>query len=174
MTDPKFSPNIDGYEDFEGESYHTSRIPHDFQDRCRGKKVAIIGTGASCCQLMPEIAKVAKHVSVCQRTAVYCSQRLDEEYDKGWIDRVQHEEGFMDRKWDEFMKGAQNESMHVPVVNDKIRARMLAQLQKDVHDPVLRAELTPDYPPFCKRIAVHDDCACAPSSGAHRPCAIVN
>lgn len=68
LTDPKFSPSIKGYESFEGESFHTSRVPHDLAERAAGKRVAIIGTGASCVQLLPELAKVAGHVSICQVT----------------------------------------------------------------------------------------------------------
>ena len=48
-------------------------------------------------------------------------------------------------------------------VNEKIRQRFLARLEEDVDDPVTRQELTPDYPPFCKRVAVHDDYWCASS-----------
>lgn len=50
-----------------------------------------------------------------------------------------------------------NESMHIPSVNEKIRQSFIKTLQKTVKDPEVRAQLTPSYPPFCKRIAVHDD-----------------
>ena len=116
-----------------------------------------------------------------QRTPVYCSRRNNALYDDSWNDRVRNEPGFMDRKQAEFMVSAQNESMHIPEVNDKIRKRLLSVIltfkkmechtnddgfhtKNDgfqgldvVEDPVTRAELTPDYPPFCKRVAVHDD-----------------
>ena len=49
-------------------------------------------------------------------------------------------------------------------VNEKIRQRFLARLEEDVDDPVTRQELTPEYPPFCKRVAVHDDYWCVAAS----------
>jgi len=63
-------PNIPGIDDFAGETYHTGRWPHEpvsFQ----GKRVAVIGTGSSGIQAIPEIAKEAAHVTVLQRTAQF-------------------------------------------------------------------------------------------------------
>ena len=63
-------PDIPGIDGFAGETYHTGRWPHEpvsFQ----GKRVAVIGTGSSGIQAIPEIAKEAAHVTVLQRTAQY-------------------------------------------------------------------------------------------------------
>ncbi len=86
-------PNIPGVSDFRGESFHTSRWPKDPVD-FSGKRVGVIGTGATAVQLIPEIAPQVGHLSVFQRTANYCcplrngeiddetQQRIKEDYPK--------------------------------------------------------------------------------------------
>jgi cation diffusion facilitator CzcD-associated flavoprotein CzcO len=63
-------PDIPGIDDFAGECYHTGRWPHE-PVSFEGKRVAMIGTGSSGIQSIPEIAKEAAHVTVLQRTAQY-------------------------------------------------------------------------------------------------------
>ena len=63
-------PNIPGIHDFAGERYHTGRWPHEPVSFV-GKRVAVIGTGSSGVQSIPEIAKSAAHVTVLQRTPQY-------------------------------------------------------------------------------------------------------
>ncbi len=60
-------PDISGIHDFAGETYHTGRWPHE-PVSFAGKRVAVIGTGSSGIQSIPEIAKEADHVTVLQRT----------------------------------------------------------------------------------------------------------
>ena len=63
-------PDIPGIHDFAGECYHTGRWPHE-PVSFTGKRVAVIGTGSSGIQSIPEIAKEAAHVTVLQRTAQF-------------------------------------------------------------------------------------------------------
>jgi cyclohexanone monooxygenase len=63
-------PPIPGIEDFQGKIYHTAQWPHEPVD-FSSKRVAVIGTGSSGCQAIPEIAERAEHVTVFQRTANY-------------------------------------------------------------------------------------------------------
>ncbi len=63
-------PNIPGINDFSGECYHTGRWPHE-PVSFAGKRVAVIGTGSSGVQSIPEIAKEAEHLTVLQRTAQF-------------------------------------------------------------------------------------------------------
>ena len=65
-------PRIDGIEDFQGESFHTARWPHAPVDFA-GKRVAVIGTGATGVQVIQEIAKDAGHLAVFQRTPNWCA-----------------------------------------------------------------------------------------------------
>lgn len=75
-------PDIDGIDDFAGESYHTGHWPHEPVD-FSGKKVAVIGTGSSGIQCIPLIAKQAEQLTVFQRTPNYSipayNQPLDPE-----------------------------------------------------------------------------------------------
>jgi len=67
-----YLPNIAGIDSFTGSSFHTSRWPHEPVD-FRGKRVAVIGTGATAVQLITEIAKEVGHLTVFQRTPNYCA-----------------------------------------------------------------------------------------------------
>ena len=60
-------PDIDGLDEFEGEIFHSARWNHDFD--LTGKRVAVIGTGASAIQIIPELAKTVRQLDVYQRTA---------------------------------------------------------------------------------------------------------
>ena len=64
-------PKFKGLETFKGNWYHTSQWPHDGVD-FTGKRVGVIGTGATAVQAIPEIAQQAKHLTVFQRTPNYC------------------------------------------------------------------------------------------------------
>ncbi len=72
-------PNIDGIDSFQGQSFHTSRWPHDpnglggDKSVYLGKRVGIIGSGATAVQLIPNLAVGAAHLHVFQRTANWCA-----------------------------------------------------------------------------------------------------
>ena len=68
----RYTPPFDGVDSFKGESFHTSRWPKEPVD-LKGKRVAVIGTGATAVQLIPEIAKEVGHLTVFQRTPNYCA-----------------------------------------------------------------------------------------------------
>ena len=65
LSEPRL-PEIDGIDSFQGEIFHSARWNHDVD--LTGKRVAVIGTGASAVQLVPELQKIAGHVDVYQRT----------------------------------------------------------------------------------------------------------
>ena len=73
-------PDIPGIETFKGLSFHTSRWPHEKVD-FTGKRVGVIGTGATAVQLIPMIAKEVKTLTVFQRTANYCCPLRNSEID---------------------------------------------------------------------------------------------
>ncbi|KAE8765880.1 flavin-containing monooxygenase [Georgenia thermotolerans] len=94
VSDPH-KPRYPGEETFAGEIYHTSRWPQEPVD-FTGKRVAVIGTGSSGVQIVPQIAKVASELTVFQRTPNYCPgtgnrpvtaeelQEIRENYDEVW------------------------------------------------------------------------------------------
>lgn len=65
-------PNIEGVDDFQGEAYHTGEWPHH-PVKFEGKRVAVIGTGATGVQLIQEVAKTAQTLSVLQRNPNWCA-----------------------------------------------------------------------------------------------------
>src|SRR5215469_13451463 len=65
-------PAIAGISDFAGEAYHTGNWPHE-PVSFAGKRVAVIGTGATGVQAIPEIAKTVGHLTVFQRTPNWCA-----------------------------------------------------------------------------------------------------
>ena len=67
----RYVPDFAGLESFKGAWCHTGRWPKDGMDLA-GKRVGVIGTGATAVQLIPEIAKDVAHLTVFQRTANYC------------------------------------------------------------------------------------------------------
>jgi cation diffusion facilitator CzcD-associated flavoprotein CzcO len=68
----RYTPPFEGIDSFPGESFHTSRWPKE-PVNLTGKRVAVIGTGATAVQLIPEIAKEVGHLTVFQRTPNYCA-----------------------------------------------------------------------------------------------------
>ena len=68
-------PDIAGVDDFEGETLHTARWDHDIS--LEGKRVGIIGTGASAVQVIPAIAPEVEHLTVFQRTPIWCLPKPD-------------------------------------------------------------------------------------------------
>ncbi|MEN0073525.1 MAG: NAD(P)/FAD-dependent oxidoreductase, partial [Paracraurococcus sp.] len=65
-------PRFEGIESFQGQSFHTARWPHEPVD-FRGKRVAVIGTGATGVQTIQEVAKTAGHLTIFQRTPNWCA-----------------------------------------------------------------------------------------------------
>lgn len=74
LTQPKL-PEIEGVDTFAGTVMHTARWDHDVD--LVGKRVAIIGTGASAVQVIPSIASQVEHLTVFQRTPIWCLPKLD-------------------------------------------------------------------------------------------------
>ena len=74
FSQPK-PPEIPGIETFAGPTVHTARWDHSIE--LRGKRVGVIGTGASAVQLIPAIAPEVSHMTVFQRTPIWCLPKLD-------------------------------------------------------------------------------------------------
>ncbi len=79
LSEPRM-PDIEGIDGFTGEIFHSARWNHDYD--LTGKRVAVIGTGASAIQIVPEIAERVAHLDVYQRTAPWVMPRRDRDYTK--------------------------------------------------------------------------------------------
>jgi cyclohexanone monooxygenase len=90
-------PGIPGITEFTGHTIHTARWDYEYTggdlhgglDKLAGKRVAVIGTGASGCQVIPHIAKTADHLFVFQRTASSIDERGDVPTDPEWVATLQ-------------------------------------------------------------------------------------
>ena len=151
-------PDIPGREEFGGLSWHSGRWNHNAG--LAGRRVAVVGTGASSIQFVPEIAKVAGHVDVYQRSAPYVLPKADRPYrdiEQTLFDRVPAV-----RKADRlriFLYGELLTSGFV--VSPKLLAGPMQlwrrQLRAQIADPRLRAKCVPDYVMGCKRVVFSND-----------------
>ena len=157
LSDPK-NPDIDGFDSFEGEVFHSARWNHDFD--LTGKRVAVIGTGASSIQLVPEIAPVVGRLDVYQRTAPWVIPRNDRDYTR--VERLafKHLPAVQSIYRRAIYWGRE---MYVPAftVQPKLawpaKKLALANIKKGISDPELRAKVTPDYQIGCKRILISNE-----------------
>lgn len=151
-------PKIQGIEEFKGKIIHSARWDHDYD--LTGKRVGVIGTGASAIQIVPEIVKKAAKVRVFQRTAPWIMPRPDfttSELSKRVFSRFPGTQ----RAIREALYWT-HESMALAVIWNSPLTRVgerlgEAFLNSQVKDPWLRRQLKPDYKLGCKRILVSND-----------------
>ncbi|WP_164873324.1 flavin-containing monooxygenase [Rhodococcus xishaensis] len=151
-------PNIPGRETFAGSAFHSAEWNHDLN--LSGERVAVIGTGASAIQFVPEIAPEVGRLTLFQRSAPWILPKPDCVYGD-WHHRVFRTVPATLRG-ERFLTWAIFEILTVALVDTKWRgalAGVLARrhLERQVSDPALRAALTPDYEPGCKRMLLSDE-----------------
>jgi cation diffusion facilitator CzcD-associated flavoprotein CzcO len=142
-------PSLPG--SFAGPAFHSARWDHSVP--LAGRRVAVIGTGASTAQFLPHVVAEAASVTVFQRTAPYVLPKLDAEY-RSWQHRLfPLERAFFWALCEVATLGLQGNR---PIAK-AVSALASRQLRRQVADPALRAALTPDYPIGCKRVVFADD-----------------
>jgi cation diffusion facilitator CzcD-associated flavoprotein CzcO len=152
-------PKLPGLTDFAGPSFHSARWDHGCD--LQGKRVAVIGTGASAIQFVPAIAPGVKQLHVFQRSAPYFLPRADRAY-RDWEKALfRHVPGAMKlhRLWIylsyEYRALAFTRFGGLMKVAVGVPFRRL--LNRQVSDPALRKRLTPDHPIGCKRILLSSE-----------------
>ncbi len=152
-------PDISGKESFSGQSFHSACWPEDFDGI--GKSVAVIGNAASAVQLIPEIARTAKHLTVYQRSPNWCLPKPNREYTRfeHWLgDRVPSlTRIYRFNLWAQGEYGLYNMIRSRWLMNRLGEWACKRQLNKLVDDPELRKKLVPDYPIGAKRILFATD-----------------
>lgn len=150
-------PDIAGLENFTGRVFHSARWDHEYS--LRGKRVAVIGTGASAIQFVPKIQPDAETLHVYQRTPPWIMPRRDRAV-PAWR-RALYRRLPAAQRAERGALYALREAMFLPfrhpgvarVIESIARRHLAAQ----VEDPTLRAKLTPAYRIGCKRILPSDD-----------------
>jgi cation diffusion facilitator CzcD-associated flavoprotein CzcO len=146
-------PDLPGLVDFPGEVFHSARWNHDYH--LTGKRVAVIGTGASAVQFVPEIQPEVAGLDLFQRTAHWVLPKLDHPVpgvEKWAMRRLPFAQTALKRVEYTLMEGV-GAAFHRPrPLMQGLQAVGQAYLRAAVRDPELRAKLTPGYLLGCKRI----------------------
>ena len=161
-------PEIPGIESFAGPWFHSSRWDHSLD--LTGKRVGVIGTGASSVQFIPILAEQAAHLTVFQRTPPWLLpvpnyqddlpaglrwllRHLPQyaRWDRLWI-FVRTQEGLLplatvDPEWEP-------QERSVGPLNDMLREMLTMYYEAVFPDPVMRAQVLPTYPPIAKRVVL--------------------
>jgi cation diffusion facilitator CzcD-associated flavoprotein CzcO len=157
LTEPNV-PAIPGLETFPGPIFHSARWDSSLD--LAGLRIAVVGTGASAVQLVPELARVAGHVTLFQRTPAWIVPRGGAAYSAQERRRLAEQPGALARLRAELYAEGEarfasrsGEAEAAAAAERTARAHLAAQ----VPDPVLRRALTPDYAFGCKRVLLSDD-----------------
>lgn len=157
LSEPKI-PAIKNLDGFGGRWWHSARW--NAKVSLVGKRVGLIGTGASSVQILPRLATEASEVVVFQRSAPYILPRGDREYSREEMERFAADPhavtALRDELFEEAEQGFAARQRRHPDI-DLLRQRALDHLAASVPDPELRRRLTPDYEIGCKRILFSDD-----------------
>lgn len=150
-------PRLNGLENFQGAAFHSARWNHDYD--LTSRRVAVIGTGASAIQFVPEIQPKVAQLHIFQRTPPWIIPRRD---------RALSERGRRLFRRFPAMQRAARSSIYLfrelfllcfryLWLSKKLERLSRWHLERSVPDPVLRAKLLPDYAIGCKRILISNN-----------------
>lgn len=151
-------PPLPGLDSFAGTTFHSARWNHEHD--LAGRRVAVVGTGASAVQFVPEIVDTVGHLDLYQRSPNWVMPRENPPIDEArrrryrrfpWLRRL-HRLGIYLR-FEVLVNMVFNTGS---AANRKATEGAMKYLEAVVPDPELRATLTPDYPIGCTRILGHD------------------
>jgi cation diffusion facilitator CzcD-associated flavoprotein CzcO len=151
-------PEIKGLDCFQGPAFHSATWDHGID--LAGKNVAVVGTGASAIQFVPQIAPRVGKLHLFQRTPPWIVPRLDFAFSEKWrrrfrripITRWALRQYIFWRQEIRVLGFLGNETFR-----KKVEAIAVRHLAHRIKDPKLRAALTPNYQLGCKRVLVSDD-----------------
>ncbi|MFF4532542.1 flavin-containing monooxygenase [Streptomyces sp. NPDC001407] len=157
LSEPRI-PDVPGLDTFPGKVFHSARWDHDYD--LRGKRVAVVGTGASAIQIVPEIQPDVRRLTLFQRTPAWVVPRADRGITKAeqWL----HARVPATRVLRRGMQWGVRESQvglfaKWPSGLRFLERLALSHMHKAVKDPALREALTPRYRIGCKRILLSND-----------------
>ena len=151
-------PHLPGIECFAGPVFHSAEWRHDVD--LAGKRIAVIGTGASAIQFVPAIAPLAEKLTVFQRSAAYVLPKSDRSYPRWQRSLFEKLPGalWLSRAWT-YLRHESRALAFVtwPAALNVKRGTFRRHLEAGVRDPDKRRGLTPDYRIGCKRILISND-----------------
>jgi cyclohexanone monooxygenase len=151
-------PDIPGLDRFAGKAFHSQQWDHDYD--LTGKRVAVLGTGASAIQFVPQIQKKVGRLDLYQRTPPWVIAKPDREM--RWLER----EAFRRfPKTQAALRASLYGLLEARAVAFTVNPRLmvvakrwaLSHIRRQVEDRELRRKLTPDYMIGCKRVLISDD-----------------
>ncbi len=146
-------PAIEGSETFSGHSFHSAEWDHGY--RLAGRRVAVVGTGASAVQFVPEIAPLTRRLTLFQRTGNWFLPRRNRRYPAPYraaIERIPGLQEFRRRFMFEYGESLTLAIRHPRTVGRLGAARSAAFMRHQLKDPEIRRKAWPDYTFGCKRI----------------------
>ena len=152
LHQPSF-PRIEGEERFAGHTFHSALWDHDYD--LRGKRVAVIGTGASAVQFVPEIAEEAGRLTVFQRTGNWFMPRKNRPYPRAYKQLVERVPGFQAARrayWFLYCELLTQGIRHPNTLGRVLGWRSAAFMLWQLRDRELRRKVWPDYTFGCKRV----------------------
>lgn len=157
LSEP-FTPDITGLSDFTGPAMHTARW--DSSVKLDGQRVALIGNAASAIQLLPEVSGRARELTVFQRTPNWIISKPDRAFtafEKWAFARIPGWQRLY--RWGSFVI---HETRYAALKRNSLASAFARwtgrrKITKGIADPALQENLTPDYPPGCKRILLSND-----------------
>jgi cation diffusion facilitator CzcD-associated flavoprotein CzcO len=157
LSDPLI-PRIPGLDTFDGTVFHSATWDHDYD--LTGRNVAVIGTGASAIQFVPQIQPLVNRLTVFQRTPPWIIPRHDRQISQAehWLFR--HAPATQRAARAGIYWGRELYALGFvknPNIMAKAQALALRHLHRQVADPDLQTRLTPSYRMGCKRILISND-----------------
>ncbi|GAB3680417.1 NAD(P)/FAD-dependent oxidoreductase [Actinocorallia lasiicapitis] len=146
-------PNVQGMANFKGEAFHSAQWNHDYD--LTGKRVAVIGTGASAIQFVPQIAKQVSRLTVFQRTAPWIQPKPDFA-----LSGALKVPGVARAVRNGIYWGLEARAVGFaldPRLSAPQKSIAMSHIKRQVKDPELRAKVTPDYTIGCKRVLLSND-----------------
>lgn len=146
-------PTFEGIDEFGGHTFHSARWDHDHD--LRGRRVAVVGSGASAVQFVPEVAEQAAYLSVFQRTGNWFLARKNRAYPRWVRAAIAHVPGLQAYRrgfmyW--YCEALTASIRHPRTLGKVLKLRSVLFMRSQLRDPEVRRKVWPDYTFGCKRV----------------------
>ncbi|RAY15836.1 4-hydroxyacetophenone monooxygenase [Actinomadura craniellae] len=151
-------PDLPGLARFTGKTFHSAQWDHDYD--LTGKRVAVIGTGASAVQFVPQIAERVDRLHLFQRTPPWVQPKPDFSFSRPFQGALERVPGATRALRNTIYWGLETRAVGFaldPRLAKPLERMALRHIERQIPDPELRAKVTPDYTFGCKRGLLSND-----------------